>query len=269
MQYAVGRIYFDTLEEYASYARSVVAAETSGLALPRRAAFFATQHAGDQATTLSANDLIKPLAAWAAQERQDWEIQSFCEELATKPQLAQLLGGDETPALLFGATHGMGFRNGSPRQLLHQGALACQEWPGPQWRQPVPQDHYFAGEDLGADARLLGLISFFFACFGAGTPQIGDFHRQAAKERQEIAPHAFIADLPRRMLGHPKRRGAGGDRPRRYGLELLVQLGPRRTTAPDLPEHADAAARWPPDRLGDRVVQRALCRAGLRPERGA
>jgi hypothetical protein len=204
VQYAVGRIYFDTLEEYAQYARSVVVAETTGLVLPRKAAFFATQYEGDQATTMSANDLVRPLVEWAAQDQPDWAFQALYQEAATKPRLAQLLGGAETPALLFAATHGMGFKNGSPRQLTHQGALACQEWPGPRWRQPVPQEHYFAGGDIGSDARLLGLIGFFFACFGAGTPQIGDFHRQAFSERQALAPHAFVADLPRRMLGHPK-----------------------------------------------------------------
>jgi Peptidase family C25 len=204
VQYAVGRIYFDTLEEYAQYARSVVEAETSGLALPRRAAFFATQYEGDQATDLSTNDLVKPLVEWASRDQRDWAFQALYQGEATKPRLAQLLGGAETPALLFSATHGMAFKNGSPRQLPHQGALACQEWPGPQWRQSVPQDHYFAGDDIGADARLLGLIGFFFACFGAGTPQVSDFQRQAFAERPALAPHAFVADLPRRMLGHPK-----------------------------------------------------------------
>ncbi len=206
VQYAVGRIYFDTLEEYAQYAHSVVEAETGQLALPRNISLFGVRNSGDQATQLSADHLIKPLSELVAQDKQDWSIQTILREEATKSRLSQLIGGADTPAVLFTASHGVSFPKDHPRQFPHQGALICQDWPGPfQWKGELDADnHYFCADDVSDDAQLLGLIAFHFACYGAGTPQTDDFFLQTGIQRQDIAPHAFVAKLPQKLLSHPK-----------------------------------------------------------------
>lgn len=205
VQYAVGRIYFPSYQEYADYARSVVDAETEPRDSPRRVAFFAAANPDDPATALSAEHLVEPLHTTLCDRHADWEFALYQQEQATKPQLTRLLGGDQTPALLFTATHGMAFPNGHPQQAAHQGALLCQDWPGPKaWQETIPQDFYLAGDDLSQASQLSGLVTFGFACYGAGTPQLDDFARQAFKERTAIAPRAFVADLPRRALGHAR-----------------------------------------------------------------
>lgn len=221
VHYAVGRIHFETLEEYDRYALQVVEAETrratgppapkmgqaAGILAPEpvpfssRAAFFGVRNAGDRATQLSTDHLVKPLAEKVAAELPDWQVQTVMKDEATKARLSHLLGGAETPDFLFSASHGMGFPNGDPRQLDHQGALLCQDWPGPlQWQGPIPHDFYFAREDISHTARLQGLIAFFFACYGAGTPRHDNFAHQTPGHRAEIAPHAFLGRLPRQML---------------------------------------------------------------------
>jgi hypothetical protein len=204
VQYAVGRIVFDTPEEYAQYARSVVEAETGGLALARRAAFFGVANPDDAATNMSAVDLVAPLAQFAASDQPGWKVDTIRSEDAIKTRLANLLGGADTPALLFTASHGMGYPNGHQLQFAAQGALLCQDWPGPSWKQALPPDFYFSGDDVSSDARMLGLIALHFACYGAGTPQFDDYTPMGATERKAIAPHGFVARLPQRLLAHPR-----------------------------------------------------------------
>lgn len=203
VQYAVGRIHFDTLAEYQRYAESVVAAETTLPKKARRGVFFGVRNRGDQATQLSADQLVQPLASALAAEAPEWELSTVVAAEATKARLAALLGGPETPAFLFTASHGMSFPNNHPLQAGHMGALLCQDWPGPIWRKPIPQDFYLAGDDIADGASVHGLINFHFACYGAGTPKEDEFAHKALGARAEIAPHAFLAGLPRRLLAHP------------------------------------------------------------------
>jgi len=203
VQYAVGRIAFDTPEEYARYARSVVDAETSGLASGRRAVFFGVANPGDPATRMSAADLVAPLVELTAVDQPSWKIEAIQPQDAIKSRLASLLGGPDTPALLFTASHGVGYPNGHTLQRAEQGALLCQDWPGPSWKQALPRGFYFGGEDIPSDARVFGLIAFHFACYGAGTPQFDDYATLGSTGRKAIAPRGFVARLPQRLLAHP------------------------------------------------------------------
>jgi hypothetical protein len=205
LQYAVGRIHFDRLDDYASYARSVVAAETRGITRPQRLAMFAARNPDDPATALSADGLIGGLIAAVRKDRPQWQLDAALADDASKQRLARLLGGGDTPSLLFTASHGMGFPNGDPRQLAHQGALLCQDWPGPAaWQRPIPPEFYFSADDLPADADLHGLIALHFACYGGGTPRLDPFYHRTFDDPRPVAPRSFLARLPMAMLAHPR-----------------------------------------------------------------
>ena len=232
----VGRIDFgDDYAAYAQYARSVAMAERGEVKLPRRATFFGAANPGDRATQLSSKYLVQPLyenlldpQGDSLELGWDWQVEKFAAEQATKDQLGRLLGmgGDQPPALLFTASHGMEFPLDDKKQIPHQGALLCQDWPGPgEWFGSIEQDFYFAGDDLQDDVNILGLIAFFFACYGAGSPQLDQFARQAGhSSRQKIAPHSFVGALPQRML----RQGALavlGHVERAWGYSFLLPGG--------------------------------------------
>ncbi len=204
VQYAVGRVAFDSLDQYASYAASVVAAESGKIVREKSAVFFGTRNADDEATALSAEHLVAPLAAAFAARRADgWDVRSVVGADARKPRLAALASGTAAPALLFTASHGVGFPAGDPRQSRHQGALLCQEWPGPVAHVgELPEAFYYSSDDARAGASPAGLVSFHFACYGAGTPQFDEFSRRQDAPPREIAPRPLVAPLAQQLLGH-------------------------------------------------------------------
>ncbi len=231
VSYAVGRLHFDTLEEYERYAHAVVAAETGQARLPRRAVFFSARNPDDRATHLSNDRLASPLAEAVARDQPEWTVEALLAEEAQKARLDRLLRGEQPPALLFTASHGMGFPSGHSCQLPHQGALLCQEWPGPKaWRKAIAPDHYFAGEDVASETRVDGMISFHFACFGAGSPQL-DNYAHASGKRKALAPHPFVARLPQRLLGRGGALAAIGHIDRAWGYSFLwPKAGQQLTT---------------------------------------
>ena len=203
VQYAVGRLYFETIEEYDNYARSVVAAET-GLVLPRTLALVGVHNPDDDSTRFSREYLIGPLAENAAtwDDLPGWTVEHYFDGDATKSKVSELFGGPKTPALLFTASHGIDFNVGDPLQRRHQGGLLLQDWTGPkQWQGPIGPDLYLSGDDLTSTTNLSGMINFNFACYGAGTPLYDEFARQAFRERTAIAEAPFVSGLHARMAG--------------------------------------------------------------------
>jgi hypothetical protein len=248
VEYAVGRVAFDTAADYERYARSVVDYETAAaLRNAREIVYWGTRHLGDPATNLSASLLIDPLAngvegAPGALKRPihsevGYSRKLFSGDEATKAALLGALGGDRPPAVLFTASHGMAFPAGRPRQAADQGGLVCQDWPGYGALRP---EHYLAATDVGDDADVRGLVAFLFACFGAGTPDADQFLMDLteAGTARPLAPQPFVAALPRRLLAHPRGGALAvvGHVDRAWGFSIQpfkaagAQIGPFRNS---------------------------------------
>jgi hypothetical protein len=205
--WAVGRLWFDTADEFRRYAESVVRYETSAtVPTSRRGAIFATEHDFDDATQLFTRQVARPLAdgengGTSVWKRQNFGLQTLLGDAATKSALAELLRGQarQAPALLVGGSHGMQFPLGDARQLEAQGALVCQDWVR---YGAIKPEHWFAASDVPDDARLQGMMHFLFACYGGGCTELDDFDR-LNKAPKKIADKPFLSRLPQRLLGHP------------------------------------------------------------------
>ena len=201
VQHAVGRLAFDEISAYRRYAESVVAAETGPGGDRANFSIFAPRHDGDRATALSAEHLAGPLAGQLADELGSARVRVAVGPPASRQHLIEHLGGPTRPDVLLAMSHGIGLPCGDPRQRRGQGALLCQDWPGPG-SGPVLPAYCFGADDVTQldAADLGGMIALVLACFGAGTPRY-DSYQRAATERTPMAPAAFLAALPQALLG--------------------------------------------------------------------
>jgi hypothetical protein len=207
VHYAVGRLSFVTPAEYASYAAAAVRAEEADASGPATIALFAPRNPDDRATELSTTQLITPLGAEIERKSKTvCKVLSMVGGEAKKERLRDLLASAEAPDVLFTASHGVGFPRSDPRQRDSQGALVCQEWPGPKASKCLEDEHYLAARDLPTDPRVTPTVVFAFACYGAGTPLLDDFAHLRGKKVHKVAEQPFVGRLPQRLLAHPEGR---------------------------------------------------------------
>jgi hypothetical protein len=202
----VGRLHFDTPEEYSAYAESIVAYETAAtVPHKKRSAIFAVKNPGDRATGLLHNQVAEPIVKGTPQVRtlagfKGFQLTSLLAEDATKERLTSLLSGREpggAPAFLFTGSHGVKFKIDDPTQREKQGAILCQDWPGFGATQA---EHLFTAADVPADAQVHGLIHFLFACYGGGCPKEDNFGLGSGQPPRQLVKEPIVARLPQRLL---------------------------------------------------------------------
>jgi Peptidase family C25 len=224
-EYAVGRIHFDAVDGYQAYVASLIEYETRpSLSNTKSVTFFAPRHNFDRATQLSSDSLVDPLASLfntAVDNLPDlipygFAAKTYQKATAIKSNAIEIFKSSQPTSILFTASHGLEFSlptdatDEQKQQIkLHQpqeqGALVCQDWPG---FGSIKPEHYFSASDLPSDARLQGMITFHFACFGGGTPSLNRFLKFeqtfGGTATTTLAERPFFAALPKALLSHPQ-----------------------------------------------------------------
>ncbi|CAM2009988.1 hypothetical protein [Acanthopleuribacter pedis] len=203
VQFAVGRLHFDRLADYAAYARQVVETETRAAAAETQAvALWCPTH---DAATIAGYDLfLDPLSKVLA-KKNNINLRDMRGAAATKAAFQALAGGADPASLLVSLSHGMAAEEtitaDRPDARAAQGALVCGDWRGGDapW-----SDAYVLGPDSVQPAPNSGTIWFNLSCFGGGTPKIQPHFK--AGRRRNIADEAFVNALSQKLLS--RERGA-------------------------------------------------------------
>ncbi len=200
MQYAVGRLHFDDPEDYATYARSVVDAEGGRCSVRPETCLIPVLNGNDDAMVDAKAGLVEPLRARLAELETPWTVRLV--EQADKATLLRHLGGEETPALLLTSSHGLRLDPEDELQRDLQGAIISGSWRGEGHSLDLDED-VVAARDLGADARLHGMIAVIFACYGAGTPDKDNYPSIGWAQNRKMPARPFVSRLAQRLLAHP------------------------------------------------------------------
>jgi hypothetical protein len=205
MQWAVGRLAFDDVEDYGRYAQAVVQYESPAFQPVQRknAALWVTRNTGDLATAMLSGaicqDFLDPANQLGSQRQ--FNLDAFPNEKATKAQLVEILRGNlpgGAPAVFFTGSHGCDYSGSDPAiQRRMQGSLATQEWVPDT---PADAANQFSAADVPADAKLQGAMGFLFACYSGGCPTYNNYYFNADGSKIAVAPASMIARLPQTLL---------------------------------------------------------------------
>jgi len=205
MQWAVGRLCFDDIEDYGRYAQAVVQYE-NGSSKPlqaRNAAVWVTRNYGDLATAMLSGAISQDFLAPANQlgMRRQFMLNAFMNEKATKPQLIDILRGNVPggpPAVIFTGSHGCDYSGAdAATQRRLQGSLVTQEWVP---KTPASSTNQFTADDIPADAKLNGAVGFLFACYSGACPSQNTYYFNKDGSPINIAPGPFMSRLPQALL---------------------------------------------------------------------
>lgn len=207
-RYGVGRIWFETQEEWAAYAESVVRAEQDAVC-PRRLAFFHPTHPADAYTGAVAERVAALTARLSEPDRlPGWEVQAVAGADATRAALAELLGKNP-PGLVYLAGHALVCLPGDKDQRALQGGLVCAEWPGPdEPDKALSEAMCFTAGDVPDGSNLCGRVVVIQASFSLGTPGADSLRLPGSPPA--LAEASFAARLPQRLLSLAGGRGALG-----------------------------------------------------------
>jgi hypothetical protein len=205
MQWAVGRLYFDDVEDYGRYAQAVLGHENAN-AKPlqkKTVAVWVTRNDGDVATAMLCGAISGDFLSDSNKigRRSKFDVKPFVSDDATKARLTDILRGKidgGPPALIFAGSHGCGYNSADPAtQRRMQGSLLTQEWKS---GGAVSPDNLFCADDIPADAQLQGAIGFLFGCYSGGCPAQDNYHFNNDGSAINVAPSPFIARLPQALL---------------------------------------------------------------------
>jgi hypothetical protein len=205
MQWAVGRLFFDDVNDYGRYAQAIVRYESKAFKPVQRksAAVWITRNYGDLATAMLSGALSEDFLATNNMlgARRQFTTYPYVNEKATKAQLIEILRGNcpgGPPAVIFTGSHGCDYSGADvATQTKLQGSLLTQDWiPG----TPANSTNQFCGDDVPPDAQLLGTMGFVFACYSGGCPTVNGYYFNKDGSPIIMAPAPMVSRLPQALL---------------------------------------------------------------------